>query len=145
MGQPYQVKNPHILQQTRKQRGSKWRQFLPDWFKVYPWLVLCITTLKAFCYFCKFCTRRGLLSDNYVDSVFVSMGFDNWKKKHERFQRHAQSNSHREAVMKIQALQHPGIDAQLSSQLKQIQQLHCKMLQIQLSSLRFLLPQGLAI
>ena len=59
--------------------------FLPDWFKVYPWLVLCITTLKVFATSSKFCTRRVLLSDNYVNSVFVSMGFDNWKKVHERF------------------------------------------------------------
>ena len=39
------------------------------------------------------------------------------EKAHERFQPHAQSNSHTEAVMKFQALQHPGIGAQLSTQL----------------------------
>ena len=83
--------------------------------------------------------------DKHVDSVFVSAGFDNWKKAHERFKQHAQSNSHREAMMKVEQMKQPGIDAQLSTQLKQSQQLHRKMLMIQLSSLRFLLRQGLAI
>ena len=59
---------------------------------------------------------------------------------HERFKQHAQSISHREAMMK-----RPGIEAQLSSQLKQSQKTHQKMLKIQLSSLRFLLQQGFAI
>ncbi len=47
--------------------------------------------------------------------------------------------------MKIEQLKHPSIDAQLSTQVKHAQELHYKMLHIQLSSLRFLLQQGLAI
>ena len=47
--------------------------------------------------------------------------------------------------MKVEQMKQPGIDAQLSTQLKQSQQLHYSMLMIQLSSLRFLLRQGLAI
>lgn len=141
---PYQVKSLPILSQTRKLQGSKWRQFSPDWYDVYPWLVLCMSTLKAYCHFCKYCTRRGLLSDKHIDSVFVNAGFDNWKKAHERFKQHAYSSSHRECMMKIEQMKKPGIDAQLSIQLKQSQQLHHKMLLIQLSSLRFLLRQDLA-
>lgn len=45
----------------------------------------------------------------------------------------------------IESLQKPGIDAQLDEQLKQDQQLHRRMLLLQLSSLRYLLHQGLAI
>ena len=71
--------------------------------------------------------------------VFLCVGFDNWKKAHERFQKHAQSNSHREAMMKVEQMKQQGIDAQLSTQMKQSQQLHFSMLMIQLSSLRFLL------
>lgn len=42
-------------------------------------------------------------------------------------------------------LKAPCIDAQLSNQLKQDQQVHRRMLAIQLSSLRYLLRQGIAI
>ena len=80
-----------------------------------------------------------------MDSVFASTGFDNWKKAHERFKQHAHSTSHREAIMKIEQMKHPGVDAQLCTQLKQSQMVHRKMLLTQLSSLRFLLRQGLAI
>lgn len=85
------------------------------------------------------------MTDKHLDSVFVSVGFDNWKKAHERFKKHAQSNSHREAMMKVEQMKQPGIDAQLSPQLKPSQQLHFSILMIQLSPLRFLLQQGLAI
>ena len=145
MRPPYQVKSPPILHQTRKLQGTKWRQFSSDWYDTYPWLVLCTTTLKAYCHFCKYCTKRGLLSDKHVDSVFVNAGFDNWKKAHERFKQHAHSSSHRECLMKIEQMKKPGIDAQLSKQLKESQHFHRKMLMIQLSSLRYLLRQGLAI
>ena len=47
--------------------------------------------------------------------------------------------------MKTEQMKKPGIDAQLSKQLKESQHLHRKMLMIQLSSLRYLLRQGLAI
>ena len=142
---PYQVKSLPILSQTRKQQGSKWHQFSPDWYDTYPWLILCASTFKAYCHYCKYCTRRGLLSEAHGDSVFVNAGFDNWKKAHEQFKQHAQSISHRECMMKVELMKQPGIDSQLSEQIKQTQQLHRKLLMIQLSSLRFLLRQGLAI
>ena len=79
-------------------------------------------------------------------------GFDNWKKGHERFKQHAKSVSHREAMMKISLMNSPTIDAQLSCQVKQTQDLHFKLflivlssLKFLLSSLKFLLRQGLAV
>ena len=95
MRPPYLVKSPPILHKTRKLQGSKWRQFSSDWYDTYPWLVLCTTTLRAYCHFCKCCTKRCFLSDKHIDSVFVNVGFDNWKKAHERFKQHAHSSSHR--------------------------------------------------
>ena len=75
----------------------------------------------------------------------MSAGLDNWKKAHERFKQHAHSSSHRECLMKIEQMKKPGTDAQLGKQLKESQHLHRKMLMIQLSSLRYLSRQGLAI
>ena len=108
---PFQTLNQHVLRQTRRLQGNKWRQFSPEWYRVYPWLVLCVTTLKAFCHCCRYCYQKGMLLDKYTDAAFVREGFDNWKRGHERFQRHAQSHSHRESVMKIAQMQQPGIDA----------------------------------
>lgn len=79
IGEPFQTSNHSVLLQTRKRQGSKIRYFLPDWYKAYPWLVLCMTILKAFCYFCRYCYEKDLL-DNYVDDAFVTVGFDNWKR-----------------------------------------------------------------
>ena len=141
---PFQQKSLSILSKTRKLQGNKWRQFSPEWFESYTWLVLCTTTLKAYCHFCKYCATQGLLFNKTVDSAFVSVGFDNWKKAHERFKQHAQSISHKEAENRFDEKARDWTTAQYS-QLKQSQKMHQIMLKIQLSSLQFLLRQGLAI
>lgn len=144
-GLPYQAKSKRILDQTGKKQGNKSRHFCAEWYKSYPWLVLCTTSFKAFCYLCKYCSSKGYLSDKSADEAFITNGFNNWKKAHERYKQHAKSNSHREAIMMVSQMRVPGIDAQLNKQLKKDQQMHRKMLMIQLSSLRHLLRQGLAI
>lgn len=95
--QPYQAKSKHILDKTKKLQGNKFRQFRSEWYNAYPWLVLCTTSFKAFCYFCKYCSYKGYLLDKNTDEAFVINGFNNWKKSHERFKQHAKSNSHKES------------------------------------------------
>ena len=141
---PCQVRNPEIISQSRKRQGSKYRQFQPVWYERYPWLVLCMTKLKAFCHLCKYCTKNKLL-EHPSDSAFVSLGYDNWKRALERFQRHADCLSHKEAAKKVMQIQRPGIDCLLDGQCLKSQQLHRRMLYTVLSSLRFLVRQGLAI
>ena len=53
---PHQVKDPIII---KKIQGKKSRYFCMDWFKDYPWLILCATRLKSFCYLCKYCSEKG--------------------------------------------------------------------------------------
>ena len=56
--------------------------------------------------------------DKYVNKAFVSTGFNNWKKAHERFKLHSTSNCHRESVIKISQIKSaPDIGAQLDKQL----------------------------
>ena len=84
--------------------------------------------------------------DKYIDEAFVRNGFNNWKKAHERFTKHEKSNSHKESVYKIHQMKiSAGIGAQLDQQMKENQQLHHRILLKQLSSLRFLARQGLAV
>lgn len=105
----------------------------------------CITRLKASCNFCRYCAKWDILNDRQGDTAFDIMGFDNWKKALDRFDHHVKSAMHREAVLKINSLRHPSVAALLSSQLQRDQQVRRQMLMVTLSSLRFLLRQGLAV
>ena len=79
------------------------------------------------------------------EDAFIYAGFDNWKKAIERCNQHVYSGSHREAVMKIELLKQDSIHALLSKQAMNDQKLHREMLIKQLSSLRYLLRQGVPI
>ena len=83
--------------------------------------------------------------DKQGDVAFIVTGFDNWKKALDRFDHHVKSAMHREAVIKIDSLQCLSVAALLSTQLQKDQQVRRQMLMVTLSSLRFLLRQGLAV
>ena len=71
----FQVKDSTIINKTKKMQGQRSRQFCCDWYTTYPWLVLCVTRLKAFCVYCRYCDNRGLLKDKLSDRAFISSGF----------------------------------------------------------------------
>ena len=102
-------------------------------------------TVKAFCSYCRYSNKRGLITEKRGREVLCNTGFDNWKKAHETFSQHQQSVSHREAVMKNEIMQQESIGAMLSASVQSGQELNRKLLLKQLSSLRYLLRQGLAI
>ena len=132
--QPYQSTSQNIIVNTKKLESSRYRQSSTEWYRAYPWVVLASTSSRPFCYMCKYCYNKGYLLDKYVDKAFVSTGFNNWKKAHERFKLHSKSNCHRESVIKISQIKSaPDIGAQLDKQLKENQQLHRRMLLKQLS------------
>ena len=79
------------------------------------------------------------------ETTFIKDGFSNWKKAYECFNHHESSECHREAQLKIRSMKAPCIATQLSSQVNSTQARNKKMLLKQLSSLRFLLREGLAI
>ena len=122
------------------------RNFLPFWFEQYPWLTVCTTSRKVYCFYCKFAMKHNLVvfSKN-SNPAFTSTGFNNWKKAHEKFGSHSISHVHREAKMKWLASGKPTLQERFSSQLVLLQNTRRKALLHQLSSLRFLLRQGLAI
>lgn len=80
-----------------------------------------------------------------VEDAFISKGFNNWKKARERFSRHQTGECHREAQMKLRNLHAPSVAAELVSQAQSAQAKNQLMLLRQLSSLKFLLRQGMAI
>ena len=114
------------------------------WYKQFPWVHLCVSRCKVFCYHCLDCKQRGLLSKKY-ESAFISEGFSNWKTALERFARHEKSDCHTEAMLKLSCLQVLSVIEQLSNETRRCQAERREMLLKQLVSLRFLLRQGLAI
>lgn len=99
------------------------------------------------CSYCSSCHKRGLLTEKVAGGgdAFLTTGFDNWKKAQEYFIQHEKSVIHREAVLKLELMKQPTVISQLSSQAKQDQTQNRDMLLKQLSSLRYLLRQGLTI
>ena len=59
---PVQVTDGAVIRKPQKRQGQKLRRFNPEWYRVYPWLVLCTTILKAFCSWCRYCQAKGLLT-----------------------------------------------------------------------------------
>ena len=143
---PFQPINSSVLKSFQHQQGKRFRNFLPRWYSTYPWLNLCITRHKAFCIYCQYCTKKNLLCfSKKGEDAFVSTGFNNWKKAHEKFLKHAQSDLHKEAILKIQLIKQKSVDAVMNSQIVVQQRNHQHMLIKQISSLKYLLRQGLAI
>ena len=141
----HQVKDKGVIKKTRVRYGQRFRKFCTDWYGTYPWLVLCSRRLKAFCGYCCYGKYKGILTDKNADQAFTDTGFNNWKKAYERFEQHIYSNAHKEVVMKIDLLSHPSVDVQVSTQRKKEQSVRREMFLIVLSSLKYLVRQGLAI
>ena len=118
--QPLQTRDKDTIQSTRKLQGKKWWQFSPDWYKSFPWLVLCRTQSKALCSYCSSCHERGLLTEKVAGGgdIFLTTEFNNWKRATEYFLQHEKSIIHRECVLKLKLMKQPTITAQLSSQAK---------------------------
>ena len=100
---PFQPTEASVLEKLGRKQGERYRLLSPTWYSTYPWLTICTTKGKAFCVYCRYCTGKQLLHLAMKgEDAFNDSGFDNWKKAHERFTKHAQSDLHKEAVLKIQ-------------------------------------------
>ena len=145
---PYQPTSKLVLSNTRRIQGEgknkQGRVVQTSWFSKHPWLTLCTTRWKLFCFTCSAAARKKqLVFSKNVDSAFISSGFCNWRKASEVFIKHELSSAHSEAVLKMTNTQDVG--SQLDHAHKQEQRARREALIKQLSSLLFLLRQGLAI
>ena len=137
-----------MLQTTRRQVGNKseQRSFNPQWYKEFPWIHLCVSCKKVFCFHCLKCYETGLITyTKRYETAFIVNGFQNWKKAVERFNRHSISECHREAISKVRSLTGASIVDQLSSEASKSRCKNRRMFIKVLSSLQYLLRQGLAI
>ena len=135
-----------VLLETKQKLGEKNGYRSSSWYKDYPWLTLCITTKKAFCFYCRlYYEQKELCLSKNIELAFIRDGFSIWKKAIQRFDAHQRSAGHKESIFKFSRQLAPGINEQINTELKKLQQMRRSMLLKQLSSLRMLLRQGLAI
>ena len=145
---PYQPDTKDILAKTKRIEGQgkneQARYVQASWFKQYTWLTLCTSRQKLFCFYCSAAVRSNLLvfSKN-ADTAFVCSGFVNWRKATDAFHKHETSQAHSEAMLKLSNKQ--DIGAQLNHAHKMEQKARREALIKQLSSLQYLLRQGLAV
>ena len=145
---PNQPSDRDFLSSTKQQVGKKneYRYLNVQWYKDFKWLHVCKTLNKVFCYYCLMAYKKELIpSSRHYEAAFVTEGFRNWKKAIERFHTHEASDLHREVMFKHHSLQEPTIIEQLSSSANKEKSENREMLLRVLSSLRYLLKQGLSI
>ena len=139
---PFQPVNQVVLASL----ANKGRNFVVNWFKQFPWLTLCLTKKKVFCFYCRHISQRERLtfSKNF-SCAFIRDGFNNWKKAIKKFNDHESNHTHHEARMKWEARDQPSLPERFSDEIRSSQEMRRNALLQQLSCLRFLLRQGLAI
>ena len=131
---------------TKRLQGKQARTFCGRWFNEHKWLTFCVSKNVVFCFYCRLAVTKGLLTFNKrSETTFASKGFNNWKKAKAKFREHEQSKLHTEAYTTYRALQQPSVASQLSLQAHREQEAHRELLMKLLSSLQYLLRQGLAI
>lgn len=139
-----------FLKRTERTYGSgkhlRKRRFLTSWYKTFPWLHLCRSTCKAFCYYCRAaCKSHVTVMSTKADPAFSLPGFSNWKKAVDKFKEHEQSLAHRDSILASTAAKNLSVSVRLQNELNEIQTQRRKSFMKQLMCLLYLLRQGLAV
>ena len=81
------------------------RSFQPSWYARWSWLHYLENQDAVLCLICAQASylKKIQWSCN-LDLSFISKGFSNWKDATNKFQRHAVSKTHKEAVLKMLTL-----------------------------------------
>uniref|UniRef100_H3ACG0 HAT C-terminal dimerisation domain-containing protein n=1 Tax=Latimeria chalumnae TaxID=7897 RepID=H3ACG0_LATCH len=99
------------------------------------WVTYCMTKGTIACFFCK------QTFSHCAELAFCSGNFSNWKNCYEKLEKHAKC--HREAVEKGMYFNNAGLNT--GAKLEKAQELHRQMFLKQLSSLKYLVHQGLSV
>ena len=148
--EPFQPRSKIILEKTSQTSGVgknfRVRTFQVDWYNNYPWITLCATSNLVFCYYCRKIKQKGLSTlSSKQEKAFTVDGFGNWKKALQRFKEHESSQGHKESMEKHILMRQPSVASQLTTQLKTSQALHRRLLEKEISSIKYLLRQGMPL
>ena len=90
--------------------GSQKRGFCATWYQNYPWLHYIQEDDSVLCFYCATAVQNRMPVTGYIDSLFSTTGFNNWQKTIAKFNKHAQSASHRHAVDMAAMVSKPSMD-----------------------------------
>ena len=91
---------------------------MPSWYKSYPWLHVCCTSLKVYCYYCRHASFSNLsVMSTKGDLAFSTEGFCKWKKGLGLFKTHELSYAHKDALSAYNALKSVPISPKLQKKL----------------------------
>ncbi|CAF4469972.1 unnamed protein product, partial [Rotaria magnacalcarata] len=119
------------------------------WFTDYPWLTFCKTKKKVFCRPCREAFERQIhptkakLIPQHM--TFVADGYCDWKNAISRFQLHEKTKLHHDSIYVVNQQTKPSVAVRLPSAIQQQQEQCRNCLFIQISSIMYLLRQGLAL
>ena len=141
--------SPHqpILSFPLRKFGDQQRAFSASWYHKYPWLHYQEGNDNVLCFYCMVADKRGLPVSCNKDDALSKTGFNNWKKALERFEKHQNTTSHRDAVDLVVKIPSTTKDVgeMLSAGLASQKAESRKVLLTILSSIRYLGRQGLAM
>lgn len=150
---PFRGYTDSDFKDTKTLSKARTRKFNDNWLKNYPWLVLCTSRKRAFCFPCSkasskaFTTHCHALQGEKTFLMHKGEGFGNWKKALERFDEHQKSKFHRDCVTKLCHHSEPSVSvsSQLNDAHAKASDRHYAGLLKLISSLKYLIQQGLAI
>ncbi|XP_054267247.1 zinc finger MYM-type protein 1-like [Macrosteles quadrilineatus] len=120
-------------------------KFQTSWYERFPWLHVAGAEGVS-CFYCtryaQLCPAKALATK--ADKAFSEKGFSNWKKAIEKFGNHQTSDAHCQAVLSYSQLQAP-IESQLSHVKLEQQKLALESLMTIISSVKYLVRQGMAV
>ena len=129
---------------TQKEKGRT-LHFQQHWYTKFPWLHYCPQLQAVICFSCATADNQDLLKSERCEQAFISAGYKNWKKALEKFNSHQSSTSHKQAVFKLsQRDKGVNVAAQLNTQFQRQQEQNRICFLKVVSSVKYLLRQGLA-
>ena len=141
-----QPQSRDVLEVTARSIAGQKRLVNTAWFDRYSWLTLCETRNVLLCHCCVEAHCLCLITfSKKGEEAFVTAGFCHWKNALERFARHEASNTHMEAVMNVRSVATVNIAGVLNTKRKEQQLQRQHALIKDLSSVRYLVRQGLAV
>ena len=137
---------PTILRKTEKFYGSIKRTFNPTWYQSHPWIHLCTSNFKVYCFYCKYVVHNlQMRAGMKPDPAFTKVGFSNWKKGVKKLKAHEASTSHNDAFIVYESSKKTPVSNLISKSFENDQLKHHKSFIKQLAALKFLLRQALPV
>ena len=87
-----------------KKFGNKMRSAQSSWFQKWRWLHYEESSDKIFCFNCIKAVQEGKLKSAKLEQTFISIGFQDWKKATDKFEKHQKSECHSQAIFKVTTL-----------------------------------------